>query len=172
MIAVLKFEPDAPVAQRIEYWPPKPRVVGSNPAGRAKYQRNKAGFRRPYFLLQDFSRSPLPDREIISKCKRTLCRFSVWLPTFNGTIVATKFAEYRYSPNWGVGIMARGRKRIEWADSVHATFSYSAPLWGALSRSVLAIQAVRSIEKRPLVTIPVRLSQIGLQTCITCCCNH
>ena len=26
----------APVAQWIEYWPPKPRVAGSIPAGRAK----------------------------------------------------------------------------------------------------------------------------------------
>ena len=28
----------APVAQWIEYWPPKPRVAGSIPAGRAKNQ--------------------------------------------------------------------------------------------------------------------------------------
>ena len=32
---MLRIRPHAPVAQRIEYWPPKPRVVGSNPAGRA-----------------------------------------------------------------------------------------------------------------------------------------
>src|SRR3974377_2334407 len=32
---MLRCGPHALVAQRIEYWPPKPRVVGSNPAERA-----------------------------------------------------------------------------------------------------------------------------------------
>ena len=38
---MLEFGPHALVAQRIEYWPPKPRVVGSNPAGRARYSSKK-----------------------------------------------------------------------------------------------------------------------------------
>ena len=34
---IYRFILNAPVAQWIEYWPPKPRVAGSIPAGRASF---------------------------------------------------------------------------------------------------------------------------------------
>ena len=66
----LQHSPNAAVAQWIEYWPPKPRVVGSIPASRAiKNQRlefNPVVFDLPLVLYEsamwpNLSRSELLD---------------------------------------------------------------------------------------------------------------